>query len=130
VTIRREDYRPPDWLVPEIALSFTLDTEKTRVQSKLTVERNTAASQDATPLRLNGDELTPVGVWVDGVLSNDWTMHGGDLLIPLDGNSHEVAIETEINHVANSKLTGLYAFQRHAVHAVRSRGFPPNHLLP
>ena len=67
VTIRREDYRPPDWLVPEIALRFTLDIEKTRVQAKLNVERNTAASQDAAPLRLNGDELTPVGVWVDGV---------------------------------------------------------------
>ena len=46
-TIRREDYRPPDWLVPEIALRFTLDLEKTRVQAKLNVERNTAASQDA-----------------------------------------------------------------------------------
>ena len=108
-TIRREDYRPPDWLVPEIALRFTLDTEKTRVQAKLKVERNTAASKGASPLLLNGDELTPVGVWIDGALSNDWTMQGGDLLIPLDGNSHEVAIETEINPLANSKLTGLYA---------------------
>ena len=40
VTIRREDYRPPDWLVPEIALRFTLGIEKTRVQAKLNVERN------------------------------------------------------------------------------------------
>ena len=28
VTIRREDYRPPDWLVPEIALDFALDPER------------------------------------------------------------------------------------------------------
>ena len=40
VAIRREDYIPPDWLVPEIALTFELDPKSTRVQAKLTVERN------------------------------------------------------------------------------------------
>ena len=108
-TIRREDYRPPDWLVPEIALRFTLDIEKTRVQAKLKVERNPASQDSQAPLVLNGDELTPVGVWIDGNQSNDWTMKGSDLLIPLDGEAHEVAIETEINPFANSKLMGLYA---------------------
>ena len=38
--IQREDYRPPEWLVPEIALEFELDAEHTRVRSTLTVERN------------------------------------------------------------------------------------------
>src|SRR5690242_14751625 len=28
VTIRREDYRPPDWLVPEISLDFDLGTDR------------------------------------------------------------------------------------------------------
>ena len=40
VAIRREDYRPPDWLVPEIALEFDLDPERTRVRATLQVERN------------------------------------------------------------------------------------------
>ena len=43
LVIRREDYRPPDWLIPEIELRFTLGIEKTRVQSKLSVERNPQA---------------------------------------------------------------------------------------
>ncbi|NUT00154.1 MAG: aminopeptidase N [Sphingomonas sp.] len=106
-TIRREDYRPPDWLVPEIALRFTLDPEKTRVQAKLSVKRNPKGSPGAA-LLLNGDELEPLGVWIDGTLSDDWTMKGSDLLIPLPGNEHEVAIDTEINPSANSKLMGLY----------------------
>ena len=38
--IRREDYRPPDWLVPEIALEFELDAERTIVRATLEVERN------------------------------------------------------------------------------------------
>ncbi|MGN6849091.1 MAG: aminopeptidase N [Sphingomicrobium sp.] len=108
VTIRREDYRPPDWLVPEIALKFTLGIEKTRVQSKLMVKRNPQGSPDA-PLRLNGGELKPLGVWIDGTPSNDWTMDGGDLVIPLSGDRHEIGVEVEISPAANTKLMGLYA---------------------
>jgi aminopeptidase N len=108
-TIRREDYWPPDWLVPEIALRFTLGVEKTRVQSKLSVERNPDAQNESKTLRLNGDELTPAGVWIDGELSNTWRMDGGDLLIELPGERHEIGIENEISPSANTKLMGLYA---------------------
>src|SRR6185312_785968 len=61
VTIRREDYRPPDWLVPAIGLKFTLGIEKTIVRSILHLER----SEDAeclAPIRLNGDGLVPIFV--------------------------------------------------------------------
>ena len=108
VEIRREDYRPPDWLVPETALKFTLGIEKTRVQSKLVVERNPKGSAGA-PLRLNGDDLKPVGVWVDGAASDGWRMESSDLLIELPGDRHEIGIETEISPAANTKLMGLYA---------------------
>jgi aminopeptidase N len=37
VTIRREDYRAPDWLVPEIRLDFDLGAEITRVRATLKV---------------------------------------------------------------------------------------------
>ena len=129
MTIRREDYRPPDWLVPDIALKFTLGIDKTRVQSKLTVERNPDGSS-ADVLRLNGDELQPLGVWIDGTRSDDWKMDGEDLLITLDGNAHEVAIETEIDPSANSKLMGLYASNGMLCTQCESAGFPPHHLLP
>ena len=109
LTIRREDYRPPDWLVPEIALRFTLGIEKTRVQAKLNVERNPESSRTGAPLVLNGDELTPLGVWIDGVPSDNWTLDGSDLVIPLEGSRHEVAFDTELCPAANSKLMGLYA---------------------
>ena len=35
VAIYRKDYRPPDWLVPEVALDFELDPERTRVRATL-----------------------------------------------------------------------------------------------
>ncbi|HEY0164145.1 MAG TPA: hypothetical protein VGB39_02105, partial [Sphingomicrobium sp.] len=63
VEIRREDYRPPDWLVPEIELDFVLDPAATRVRAKLDVVRN---GDHDRPLRLDGDDLTPLKVSVDG----------------------------------------------------------------
>jgi len=106
--IRREDYQPPAWLVPEVALDFALGLEATRVTATLAVRRNPAGSGDAM-LRLQGDGLEAAGVRVDGVARNDWRMDGTDLLVELAGDAHEVTIETVINPIANSQLMGLYA---------------------
>ena len=103
-TINREDYRPPDWLVPEISLDFDLDPERTRVRSKLKVERN--GSHDR-PLRLDGDDLTPLKVIVDGVPAR-WRMDGSALVIDLSGDSATVETEVAIHPAANTRLMGLY----------------------
>jgi aminopeptidase N len=102
--IRREDYRPPEWLVPEISLDFELGPEKTIVRATLEVARNGAHSE---PLRLNGDALTPVSVMADGAAAK-WTMDGGDLVLDVTGDKASVEIVTELNPRANTKLMGLY----------------------
>src|SRR5690606_39572107 len=51
--IRREDYRPFPWLVPEIALDFDLGLEATQVTATLTVARNARADVSQI-IRLNG----------------------------------------------------------------------------
>ena len=38
--IRREDYQPFPWLVPEVNLDFRLGLTNTRVKASLTVHRN------------------------------------------------------------------------------------------
>ena len=63
VTVHRKDYRPPDWLVPDVALEFDLDPERTRVRSTLQVARN---GDHDRPLRLAGNEIRPLSVRVDG----------------------------------------------------------------
>ncbi len=103
--IRRADYRPPDWLVPEIELSFDLDTEVTRVRARLSVERN---GDHDRPLRLDGDDLTPLRVSVDGAEAQ-WHMDGPALVIEIAGKSAKIETEVEIRPAANSKLMGLYA---------------------
>ncbi len=106
--IRREDYQPPEWLVPEIALAFDLGVSEAGVTANLKVERNPAGS-GGTMLRLNGDGIAARSVKVDGQAINDWRMEGDDLLIDLAGSEHHVEIETLLQPDANSQLMGLYA---------------------
>src|SRR5918994_5223132 len=104
-TIRREDYRPPDWLVPEIPLDCALDPAATRVRAALTVERNGSHSR---PLRLDGDGLAPLKVAVDGAVA-DWSMAGPALVVDIAGDAATVETEAVIDPSANTKLSGLYA---------------------
>jgi aminopeptidase N len=106
--IRREDYAPFAWLVPEIALEFDLGLDKTRVRSVLTVQRN-ARAPAAAAIRLNGDGLEPLDVVVDGQPVNSWSLDGDDLLVPLAGDTHQIELTTEIDPAANTQLMGLYA---------------------
>ncbi|MBN8500960.1 MAG: aminopeptidase N [Sphingomonadales bacterium] len=103
--IHRADYRPPEWLVPEVTLAFNLGLEETRVVATLKVKRNA----DNPVLRLLGDGLTAEDVLVDGEPHNAWRMDGPDLLIDLPGAAHEVSVATRVNPAANTQLMGLYA---------------------
>jgi aminopeptidase N len=103
--IHRADYQPPAWRVPTIALDFDLDPAATRVKARLQVERN---GLSGTPLRLDGDGLTPLAVRVDGA-DADWSMDGPALVIPLDRDTHVIETEVEIAPESNTQLMGLYS---------------------
>jgi aminopeptidase N len=105
VAIRREDYRPPDWLVPEISLDFDLGIETTRVRAILNVERN---GDHDRPLRLDGDEIELVSVAVDGQPA-EYRMDGPALVLEIAGDRATVETEVIIHPEANTKLMGLYA---------------------
>jgi aminopeptidase N len=105
VAVRREDYLPPDWLVPEIRLDFDLGADSTRVRATLVVERN---GEHHRPLRLDGDEIVPLSVCVDQAEPN-WRMEGATLVIDLAGDRATVESEVAIHPAANTKLMGLYA---------------------
>ena len=105
--IRRADYRPPAWLVPEVALDFALGLDATTVRAELLVRRNDAAAP--APLRLAGDGIAALAVTVDDRPCASWRMDGPDLVIDLPGTEHRIAIETALNPAANSQLMGLYA---------------------
>lgn len=104
--IRRADYRPPDWQVPEIALDFRLGAAETIVRATLSVER---AGDHRRPLRLDGAGQALRAVRVDGVACEDWRREGAQLVIPLDGDAHVVETEVAIAPERNTQLMGLYA---------------------
>jgi aminopeptidase N len=104
VAVRREDYRPPEWLVPEISLEFELGAERTIVRATLEVVRN---GEHKAPLRLDAQGLTLLGVIVDGAPVNYW--YEKDILrIPVEGDRATVATEVSIAPGANTQLMGLY----------------------
>ncbi|MGB7370216.1 aminopeptidase N [Erythrobacter sp.] len=110
--IRRKDYRPFPWLVPETRLDFALGLDNTRVSATLKVERNPAfegSRDEKRTLRLNGDGLSADQIEVDGARFGDWSMDGSDLIVQLPDEAHTVEIVTHIDPSANTALMGLYA---------------------
>ena len=106
IVTRREDYTPPDWQVPEIALDFVLDAAATQVHARLNVVRT---GQHDRPLVLDGGGQMPVSVKVDGIAVNDWRIEGDALVVPLTGSEHVVETDVEIAPDRNTQLMGLYA---------------------
>jgi len=108
VIIRREDYTPPDWLVPDIALDFRLDAQRTEVTARLSVERNGAHDR---ALVLDGEDLDLLALSVDGVPvpQDQWQRGEAGLVVSLTGATHVVETRVAIAPARNSQLMGLYA---------------------
>ncbi|HEU4958636.1 MAG TPA: aminopeptidase N [Sphingomicrobium sp.] len=119
VAIYRKDYRPPDWLVPEVRLELELDPERTGVRSTLNVQRN---GEHDRHLRLAGGELKPLSVRIDGS-DAPWTLDRDTLVIEVAGDQAIIETEVEISPAANSTLTGLYASGGNLCTQCESEGF-------
>jgi aminopeptidase N len=100
--IRREDYRPPDWQVPQIAIDFELGAERTRVRSRLEVERHGNG-----PLRLDAEGLRILEVTVDGEPAT-WREEQDAIVLDLAGDRAVVETQVEIAPRSNTQLMGLY----------------------
>ena len=100
--VRREDYRPPDWLVPEIALDFDLTPERVRVGARIEVRRN---GDHRAPLRLDGDGLKLVSLKVDGKAASHKLDKSG-LTIRLGADS--ATVETLVEIVPGAEQSGLF----------------------
>ncbi|MDZ7841943.1 MAG: aminopeptidase N [Gammaproteobacteria bacterium] len=107
VTVRLEDYRPPDYVVDEVDLLFRLDPGATRVHARLKCRR--AGAHDR-PLRLDGEDLELSRVLLDGreLAADDYRLTDDSLTIPAPGDAFELEIETVIHPDRNTELSGLY----------------------
>lgn len=105
---RREDYRPPEWLVPDITLDFQLDPARTLVRTRLTIARQ---GQHDAPLHLDGEGLNLLEIWVNGeqLKEGDWLLDDECLTLPIKCDEAIVETLVEISPEKNSQLMGLYA---------------------
>jgi aminopeptidase N len=105
--IRLADYAPPAYLVEDVALTFRLAPEATRVLSHIRFRRNPDAGRG--DLRLDGEGLRLIRAEIDGRPVQASPDEAG-LTIPADAlpDSFTWAAEVEIAPQQNTALEGLY----------------------
>jgi aminopeptidase N len=104
--IRLADYRPPAFLIDTVDVTFELGEAATTVVSRLAVRRNPEA-EPGSPLHLDGEALTLVGLTRDGAPVTPTETHGG-LLIDDMPDACALEITTRIAPKDNTELSGLY----------------------
>ncbi|MBX9747906.1 MAG: aminopeptidase N [Hyphomonadaceae bacterium] len=106
-TVRLSEYRPPAYLIDEIALVFSLEPEATIVAASSFVRRTTA---DAEPLVLAGERLELQSIAIDGALltTDQYRLEPGKLIVTNPPGAFRLDIVTRINPAGNTHLEGLY----------------------
>jgi aminopeptidase N len=109
--INLADYRPTDFVLERVDLTFELDPTETKVEARLIFHRREGVEPSA-PLVLDGDELTLSGLLLDQseIPAEQYTVLPESLTIrDLPATApFEVTITTIINPEANTQLMGLY----------------------
>ena len=108
--VRLEDYRAPDYLIPDVALDISLDPHTTRVLARLKIVRNTG-TEAGTALKLDGDGLTPRRIAIEGTALAPDAFRAADdglTLMQPPADPFTLEIETVIDPKANTQLNGLY----------------------
>jgi len=109
--IHLADYRPTDFVLERVDLTFELDPTETKVEARLIFHRR-EGTDPTLPLVLDGDELNLTGLLLDqsempasqyAVTPESLTING----LP-EATPFEVTITTLINPEANTQLMGLY----------------------
>jgi aminopeptidase N len=122
-TVRLCDYRPPDWLVPHVALDFRLDPQRTIVHARLEVVRGGAHDR---PLILDGQGLETIRIGVNGqtVAAPSTTGPDGERLsLAIEGDRAIIETEVAICPARNTRLMGLYASDGRLVTQCEAEGF-------
>ncbi|MBL0289835.1 MAG: aminopeptidase N [Betaproteobacteria bacterium] len=111
VAVRRQDYRPPAFLVDAVDLRFDLDPERTRVTTTFGFRRNPAPGADAhAALVLDGEQQQDVAVALDGLPlpPSRYRVSEHDLVLHDPPDSGQLTVSATIRPAANVALEGLY----------------------
>ncbi len=112
-TIYLKDYTVPEYLIHEVELKFSLNAEKTGVESRLTMSRNPQCQEQGQSLVLMGEGLDLISVILDGkrlVDNLDYQQTVDALIIESVPQNEDFVLEINntINPKANTAFEGLY----------------------
>ncbi|MBC3869063.1 aminopeptidase N [Undibacterium oligocarboniphilum] len=121
--IYRKDYVAPGYWVDTVEMGFDLDLDHTHVATRLTMRRNHdsaekdlvlfGASLKLLQLRMNGVNLKKSAYSIDGEI----------MRIPNAPDQVVLEIETRIQPVKNTSLSGLYASNGNFITQCEAEGF-------
>ena len=105
------DYRPTDFVLERVDLTFELDPTETKVEARLIFHRREGVDANA-PLVLDGDDLTMTSLLFDQIEMDPsrYTATPESLTIRdlPESVPFEITVVTMINPEANTQLMGLY----------------------
>ncbi|MCF6370496.1 aminopeptidase N [Rhizobium halophilum] len=105
------NYRPTDFVLERVDLTFELDPTNTKVDARLIFHRREGVDPKA-PLVLDGDELTLSGLLLDQnelpAEQYEATPQSLTILDLPEASPFEITVTTFINPQANTQLMGLY----------------------
>lgn len=105
------DYRPTDFVLERVDLTFELDPSNTKVEARLIFHRREGADK-AAPLVLDGDELKLTGVLLDQIeipaAQYDVTPESLTIRDLPEETPFEICVTNYINPQVNTQLMGLY----------------------
>lgn len=109
--VQLADYRPTDFVLERVDLTFELDPTNTKVEARLIFHRREGADK-AAPLVLDGDELTLSSVLLDQIeipaAQYDVTPDSLTIRDLPEETPFEICVTNYINPETNTQLMGLY----------------------
>ncbi|RVI90426.1 aminopeptidase N, partial [Sinorhizobium meliloti] len=109
--VHLENYRPTDFVLERVDLTFELDPRETKVEARMIFHRREGVSPSA-PLVLDGDELTMTGLLLDQVAVPGTLYEATDDTLTIRGLPEaapfEITVTTALSPETNTKLMGLY----------------------
>ncbi|MDQ3188152.1 MAG: aminopeptidase N [Pseudomonadota bacterium] len=124
VTVRRADYRPPDFLLDHVTLEFDLDQAVTYVTATLNVRRNPVVG-GAIPFHLDGEDLDLALIAIDGraLPASAYQLHDDGLTLRPSTDRFTLKTIVRIKPSANTELMGLFVSNGNFFSQCEAQGF-------